>query len=45
MPEAFKVSSVHTHHVASNAPMITIDRKFGYIQTPGTFLMEKVLSD
>lgn len=43
--EVLKVSSVHTHHVASNAPMIAIDGKFGYIQAPGTFLMEKMLSD
>jgi len=38
-----KVKTVQTHHNVLNAPMIAIDRKFGYVQTPGTFLMEKVL--
>lgn len=38
-----KVNTVKTHHNALNAPMIAIDRKFGYVQTPGTFVMEKHL--
>jgi len=38
-----KVDRVRTHHNAKNAPMIAIDRKFGYVQMPGTFLMEKML--
>ncbi len=33
--------SVHTHHNAENLPMIAIDRKFGYVQTPGMFSLEK----
>ena len=41
--DVLKVDKVRTHHNAKNAPMIAIDRKFGYVQTPGTFLMEKVL--
>ncbi|MFZ6026205.1 MAG: GNAT family N-acetyltransferase [Chloroflexota bacterium] len=38
-----KVSTVRTHHNALNVPMIAIDRKFGYMQMPGTFSMEKDL--
>jgi RimJ/RimL family protein N-acetyltransferase len=41
--EVLKVHSVHTHHNTQNLPMLAIDRKFGYIQTRGTFLMEKLL--
>ena len=41
--EVLKVSTVKTHHNASNAPMIAIDRKMGYIQTPGFFSMQKNL--
>jgi RimJ/RimL family protein N-acetyltransferase/L-amino acid N-acyltransferase YncA len=41
--EVLKVNSVHTHHNTQNLPMIAIDRKFGYRQTRGTFLMEKIL--
>ena len=41
--DALKVKSVHTHHHAQNLPMIAIDRKFGYVQTPGRFSMEKKL--
>lgn len=43
--EALKVKSVHTHHNTQNDPMIAIDRKFGYVQIPGIFLMEKVLEE
>jgi RimJ/RimL family protein N-acetyltransferase len=38
-----KTNKVHTHHNTKNLPMIAIDRKFGYIQMRGTFLMEKIL--
>ncbi len=38
-----KVDSVHTHHNTKNQPMIAIDRKFGYKQLRGTYLMEKIL--
>ncbi len=41
--DGLKVHSVHTHHNTKNLPMIAIDRKFGYRQTRGTFLMEKIL--
>lgn len=38
-----KVDKVYTHHNTKNIPMIAIDLKFGYVQLPGTFLMEKTL--
>jgi hypothetical protein len=38
-----QVKSVQTHHNTMNLPMIAIDRKFGYVQMPGTFVMKKVL--
>ena len=41
--DVLKVDTVRTHHNAKNLPMIGIDRKFGYIQMPGTLLMEKRL--
>jgi GNAT superfamily N-acetyltransferase len=41
--EVLKTSTVRTHHNTRNLPMIAIDRKLGYVQTPGTFLMEKNL--
>ena len=41
--EVLRVDTVRTHHNMKNQPMIAIDRKFGYVQMPGTFLMEKVL--
>jgi GNAT superfamily N-acetyltransferase len=34
---------VRTHHNEENLPMIAIDRKLGYHQTPGRYVMEKVL--
>jgi L-amino acid N-acyltransferase YncA len=37
------VGLVRTSHNAKNAPMIAIDRKFGYFQTPGTYNMVKSL--
>ncbi len=38
------VAAVRTHHNSRNLPMIAIDRKLGYVQTPGTWLLEKTLS-
>jgi GNAT superfamily N-acetyltransferase len=38
-----KTNLVRTHHNTRNLPMIAIDRKFGYRQLPGTYLMEKTL--
>ncbi len=38
------VSAVRTHHNTLNLPMIAIDRKFGYVQIPGLYLMEKHLT-
>jgi GNAT superfamily N-acetyltransferase len=38
-----EVNTVRTNHNSHNEPMISIDRKMGYVQTPGTFLMEKIL--
>jgi len=35
--------TVRTHHNIKNAPMIAIDRKFGYVQMPGFYLLEKIL--
>ena len=39
-----KVSTVRTTPITENLPMIAIDRKLGYVQTPGTFSMEKTLA-
>jgi GNAT superfamily N-acetyltransferase/RimJ/RimL family protein N-acetyltransferase len=36
---------VRTHHMEKNLPMIAIDRKLGYTQMPGTFLMEKIVEE
>lgn len=41
--DVLQVATVHTHHNSRNLPMIAIDRKLGYVQTPGTWLMEKSL--
>ncbi len=41
--EVLDVHTVRTHHNGKNLPMIAIDRKFGYIQQPGLFVMEKQL--
>jgi GNAT superfamily N-acetyltransferase len=41
--EVLKVNTVRTHHNSLNAAMIAIDRKFGYVQQPGTFTMVKAL--
>lgn len=41
--EVWEVNTVRTHHNSHNLPMIAIDRKLGYVQTPGIFSMEKIL--
>jgi RimJ/RimL family protein N-acetyltransferase len=41
--EVLQVKTVQTHHNTMNLPMIAIDRKFGYAQLPGTFVMKKTL--
>lgn len=38
------VTTVRTHHNSRNLPMIAIDRKLGYVLTPGTWLLEKDLA-
>ena len=38
------VKTVRTNHNALNEPVIAIDRKFGYVQTPGYFSMRKYLA-
>lgn len=42
--EELHVHKVCTHHNVLNAPMIAIDHKFGYVQKPGIFRMEKTLT-
>jgi len=39
--DVLKVNEVHTNHNSQNDPMIAIDRKMGYVQTPGLFTMVK----
>ena len=39
--QALGVHTVRTHHNTQNLPMIAIDRKFGYVELPGTYSMEK----
>jgi GNAT superfamily N-acetyltransferase len=41
--DTLKTRTVRTQHNVENLPMIAIDRKFGYMQMPGTYLMEKDL--
>ncbi len=40
--DVLKVQTVKTHHNAKNDPMIAIDRKLGYVETPGNYAMEKL---
>jgi RimJ/RimL family protein N-acetyltransferase len=40
--DVLKVNTVHTDHNTMNHPMIAIDRKFGYVEIPGTFSMQKI---
>lgn len=39
--EVLQVGEVRTNHNSGNDPMIAIDRKLGYVQTPGNFTMLK----
>jgi RimJ/RimL family protein N-acetyltransferase len=41
--DTLKVNLVHTDHNTMNQPIIAIDRKFGYVEMPGTFVMKKAL--
>lgn len=41
--DVLRVNTVRTHHKVENLPMIAIDRKFGYVQTPGILSMKKTL--
>lgn len=41
--QALGARIVRTNHNAQNAPMLAIDRKLGYVQTPGTFGVVKAL--
>ena len=38
------VKLVRTNHNALNEPMIAIDRKLGYVQSPGYYYMRKYLA-
>jgi GNAT superfamily N-acetyltransferase len=42
--DVLKVTTVRTHHNSTNLPMITIDRKLGYVQIPGNLVMQKLLA-
>lgn len=41
--DVLNVQTVQTHHNSKNDPMIAIDRKLGYVQTPGSYSMEKFI--
>jgi RimJ/RimL family protein N-acetyltransferase len=41
--EVLGVHTARTQHNGKNLPIIAIDRKFGYVQQPGLFVMEKQL--
>ena len=41
--DVLKVNIVHTDHNTMNHPMIAIDRKLGYTELPGTFVMRKTI--
>lgn len=41
--DVLKATMVHTDHNTMNHPMIAIDRKFGYVEFPGSFVMKKNL--
>jgi RimJ/RimL family protein N-acetyltransferase/L-amino acid N-acyltransferase YncA len=43
--EVLKVGIVQTNHDSQNFPMIAIDRKLGYVQTPGYFKLVKILNE
>jgi mycothiol synthase len=42
---AFGVNTVRTSHNSENEIMIAIDAKLGYVRTPGTYIMVKVLGE
>ncbi len=42
--DVLEVKKVRTNHNALNEPMIAIDRKFGYVQSPGELYMRKYLA-
>jgi RimJ/RimL family protein N-acetyltransferase len=41
----FGVDTVRTSHTSKNAAMIAIDQKLGYVRMPGTWVMEKGLTN
>ncbi|MDO8753189.1 MAG: GNAT family N-acetyltransferase [Anaerolineales bacterium] len=41
--DVLKVNTVHTDHNTMNQAMLAIDRKLGYVEMPGTFVMRKIL--
>ena len=41
--DEMQITEVFTHHNDENDPMIAIDRKLGYVQSPGTIFMVKEL--
>jgi GNAT superfamily N-acetyltransferase len=43
--DVLQVRLVRTDHNALNDPMIAIDRKLGYVQTPGNFTMVKEIAE
>lgn len=43
--QELQVETVRTHHNSKNAPIIAIDRKFGYVPLPGKYLMLKILGN
>ena len=42
--DVLDVKKVRTNHNSLNEPMIAIDRKFGYVQSPGSLYMRKNLA-
>ena len=42
--DEMQIKEVFTHHNDENDPMIAIDRKLGYVQSPGTIYMVKELT-
>ena len=42
--DVLDVKLVRTNHNSLNEPMIAIDRKFGYVQSPGYYYMRKYLA-
>lgn len=41
--DVLQVTTVRTNHNSKNSPMLAIDHKLGYVQSPGSFQMEKEL--